>query len=184
MLDFSYFRLGIKEPTWRLPSNRINLSLSDLPKEKTPTSAYQKRFKEVVENKFKGLNHIFTEGSKSEIGVGAAANIGSRTVSASLPKLSSIFTVETQAIHLALNTISATKGNNITIFTFSRSCLQAFQRLFPTNPKVRKFKHTLDNLQKIGKKWNSAGYLDTQEFQETKSQIKRPKKHQDGKKKW
>ena len=46
---FSYFRLGIKEPTWGLPSTRLNLSLTDLPKDKTPTKAYQKRFKEVVE---------------------------------------------------------------------------------------------------------------------------------------
>ena len=48
---FSYFRLEIKEPTLGLASTRINLSLTDLSKEKTPTMANQKRFKEVVENK-------------------------------------------------------------------------------------------------------------------------------------
>ena len=81
MPDFSYSRLDIKEPTWGLPSTRLNLSLTDLPKEKTPTMAYQKRFKEVVENKYKGWNHIYTDGSKSEIGVEAAATIGNRTKS-------------------------------------------------------------------------------------------------------
>ena len=146
---FSYFRLEIKEPTLGLASTRINLSLTDLSKEKTPTMANQKRFKEVVENKQKGWNHIYTVGSKSEIGVGAAATTENRTNSASIPKISSIITAETHAIHLALNTISATKVKNFTIFTDSRSCLQALQKQIPTNKKVRKLKHTIANLQKI-----------------------------------
>ena len=121
MPDFSYSQLEIKESTWGLPCTRINLSLTDLPKEKTPTMAYQKRFKEVVENKYKEWNHIYTDGSKSDIGAGAAATIGNRTKFASLPKFSFIFRAETHAIHLALNTISATKENNLTIFTDLRS---------------------------------------------------------------
>ena len=80
----------------------MNLSLTHLPKEKTPTVAYEKRFKEVVENKYTGWNHLYTDGSKSGIGVGTAATIGNHTKSASLPKFTSIFTAETHAIHLAL----------------------------------------------------------------------------------
>ena len=75
MPDFSYSGLEIKKPTLGLPSTRKNLSLTHLPKEKTPTIAYQKRFKEVVENKYNVWNHIYTDGSKSELGVGAAATI-------------------------------------------------------------------------------------------------------------
>ena len=149
--DFSYFRLEIKEPIWGLPSTRINVSLTDLLKNKTPTMAYQKRFKEVVENKYKGWKHIYADGSKIEIGVGAAATTGNRTESASLPKFSSIFTAETHAIPLALNAITATKGKNFSIFTDSRSFLQALQKQIPSNPKVRKLKHTIANLQKLGK---------------------------------
>ena len=151
MPDFSYYRLDIKEPTWGLTRTRLNLSLTELPKEKTPTMAYQKRFEEVVENKYKGWNHIYTDGSKSEIGVGAAATTGSRTEFASLPKFSSTFTAETHAIHLALNTTSATRGKKFAMFTDSRSCLQALQKQIPTNPKVRKLKHNIANLQKIVK---------------------------------
>ena len=141
-----------------------------------------------------------TDGSKSEMGVGAAATIGNRTKSASLPKFSSIFTAQTHAILLALNTIFATKGKSFTIITDSRSYLQTLQKQILTDPKVRKLKHTKASLQKIGKQWNSAGYLDTQvfqesyyteipatkailEFQETDPQMKKPKKLQDGKKK-
>ena len=67
--DFSFIRLAFKEHTWGLPSTRMNLSLTDLPRENTPTMAYQKRFKEVVKNKYKGWKHIYTDGSKSELGV-------------------------------------------------------------------------------------------------------------------
>ena len=70
---------------------------------------------------------------------------------ASIPILGSIFTTETHAIHLALNTIYATKGKNFYRFTDSRSCLQALQMQIPTNPKDRKVKHTIENLRKSGK---------------------------------
>ena len=59
------------------------MSLTDLPKDKTPTMVYQKRFNVVVENKYKGWKHIYTEGSESEIGVGVVATTGNRTESAS-----------------------------------------------------------------------------------------------------
>ena len=104
------------------------------------------KFKEVSEN------HIYTDGSKSEIGVGAAATTGNRTNSASLLKISSIFTTETHAIHLALNTILTTRGKNLNILTDSRSCPQAIQKQISTNPKVQKIKHTIANLRKIEKK--------------------------------
>ena len=37
------------------------------------------------------------------------------------------------------------------IHTDSRSYLEALQKQIPTNPKVRKLKHTIANQQKIGK---------------------------------
>ena len=58
LLDFSNSRLEMREPTWGLLSTRTNMSLADPPKVKTTTIAYQKRFKEVVENKYKGWKNI------------------------------------------------------------------------------------------------------------------------------
>ena len=83
--------------------------------------------------------------------MGWAASTGSHPKFASLPKFSSIFIAETHAIHLALNTASATKGKKFAIFTDSRSCLQALQKQIPTTQKVRKLKHNIANLRKIGK---------------------------------
>ena len=80
--------------------------------------------------------------------MGAAANTENRTESASLPKCGSIFTAETHAVYLALNTIPATKEMNLSIFRDSRSCLQALHKQIPTNQKVRKLKRTIAYLQK------------------------------------
>ena len=53
------FLIEIIEPTWAVLSTRTKLSLTDLPNNKTPTPAYQEKFKEVVENKYKGWKHIY-----------------------------------------------------------------------------------------------------------------------------
>ena len=86
------------------------MSLTDLQKNKASPIAYQKRLKEANDNKYKGWKQIYTNGSKSKIGVEAAVTTGNHTESASLPSFISIFTAETLAIHQALNTISATKA--------------------------------------------------------------------------
>ena len=91
---------------------------------------------------------MYADGSKNETRTGAAATIGNRTESASLPKCSSIFTTETYAKHLTLNTKSATKGKNFTIFTDLRSCIQAIQNQIQTNSKIQKLNQTIANLQK------------------------------------
>ena len=56
---FSYSRLDINEPSWELPSTRINLSPSYLPKDKTSTLACQKRLEEVIEHKYKWWKHMY-----------------------------------------------------------------------------------------------------------------------------
>ena len=115
--------------------------------------------------------------------MGAAATSGNRTELASLQKFKFIFTAENHAIHLALNTISVAKRKKFSTFTDSRSCLQALQKPIQTSPKVRKLKQTIANLQKLGKTVKVCWIPEPQVFQETKSQIKMLKKHQDGKKK-
>ena len=70
---------------------------------------------------YKGYKHIYTDGSKSEIGVGAAAITEGPAKSASLPKNASIFTAEAYAIHMTVNLIRTSKGKKFSVFTDSRS---------------------------------------------------------------
>ena len=80
----------------------------------------------------------------------AAATAGNRAESASLPKFRSIFTAEIHTIHLALNTICATKGKSISAFTDSRSCPKVLQKQIPGKQKARKLKYLITTLDKLG----------------------------------
>ena len=93
----------------------------------------------------KGWKNIYTDYSKSKIGLGATATPGNHTESTSLPKFSSGLTVETDAIHLSLIKISARKINNFSVLPDSRNCLQTLHKQITTNPNVRKLKHTIAN---------------------------------------
>ena len=99
----------------------------------------------------KGWNHIYTDGLKSEMGVGAAVTNGSYTKSASLLKVCSIFTAKTHAIHFALNLAKTNNRRKFAIFTDLLSSLQALQKRIPTNPKVLELRHTITALQKFEK---------------------------------
>lgn len=145
--DFSYRLQRIKEPTWSLPRTKINLDLTDLPKESTPLRVYQQKFREIKELNYKGYKHIYTDGSKSEIGVGAAAITEGQAKSASLPKHASIFTAEAYAVHMTVDLIRTSKRKKFSVFTDSRSVLQALDSSIPTNPLIRKLKHKLADLQ-------------------------------------
>ena len=136
MHDFLYSLSRIKEPTWSLPSTIMNLSLTDLPKDTTPPLILQ-WFKELIDKYYKGRNHIYTDGSKIEMGIGAAATTGNYTTSPSLTRVCSIFTTETHVMHLAIKSARTNSRRKFAISTDSRSCFQALQEWIPTNPKVR-----------------------------------------------
>ena len=127
--------------------------------------------------------NIYTDGFKSEIEMEAAATTGNRTVSASLPKYSSMITAGTNAIHLALDKMSSTKGKIFSVMTDSRSNQQALQKQILTNLKSTKTEAHHKEPKEIRKNSGNVMYLDTQVFQETKSQVRKPKRHRDCKKK-
>ena len=102
----------------------------------------EKKYNVPQENRQLALKHInnkgrhysiFTDGSKSEGKVGAAAVSTQESNRASLPNQASIFTAELWAIKLALNTISNTNFDTYTIYSDSKSALDAINRYEPTN---------------------------------------------------
>ena len=82
------------------------------------------------------------------VGAAAAATAGNHTESASLLKVCSIFTEKTHATHLALSTVKASSKKKISIFIDSTCCLQALEKRIPTNPKMRRLEHPIDDIQK------------------------------------
>ena len=56
--------------------------------------------------------HIYTDGSKSETGVGCAAVLPTRILTTSLPKHATIFTTELKAILITLKEIPNLRNRN------------------------------------------------------------------------
>ena len=90
-------------------------------------------------------NHIYTDGSKMNQGVGFAAVTQNNTNSGGLPAEASIFTAELYAIRVSLNNIieGGERGDNFTIFSDSRSALLALKKSSTRSPLVGEIKELI-----------------------------------------
>ena len=106
-----------KTPPWELHSPEINLSLATGKKEETNTLVYQLKYRE-LKHQYTNYHAIYTDGSKDERKVGAAAVTDTCTAPVRLLDSASIFTTELKAIISAVEMIAISprrkkKLNNI-----------------------------------------------------------------------
>ena len=80
--------------------------------------------------------HIFTDGSKDDTSVGFAAVLGADSLSAKLPQTASKITAELLGAISALYLISDSPENTFTMFTDSKSVLQALHHYDSTHPLI------------------------------------------------
>ena len=86
------------------------------------------------------LQIIFTDGSKSARGVGAAAVFGNVKKTVSLPEHASIFTAELKALQLALKITAERAHENVLICSDSMSSIVAIKNGIRTNELVRRLR--------------------------------------------
>lgn len=86
---------------------------------------------------------IYTDGSKTDVGVGYAAITNNVTLTGRLSSFASSFTAELFAIRRAIDYAETTDRLRITIVADSRSSIQAIARLFPRNPIVQAIRQRL-----------------------------------------
>jgi ribonuclease HI len=122
-------------PPWTHTPPNINFDLSILKKSETAEDIYVSKFLEFKE-KYPNHHHVYTDGSKADEGVSAAAVSGRRKISEAYNKDNSIFSAELRAIELALNHIQNSRHYNYIIFSDSKSSLQALQNLWSHHPLV------------------------------------------------
>ena len=108
-------------------------------------------FRDHINSNYPNHKHIYTDGSKSEIGVGSAAVFGHRVEIATLPSVASIFTAELIAIKLASQLISRSLTADPTIKKFlictdSLSAVLAIDNLQPKNQLCLNIQHLFHNL--------------------------------------
>ena len=132
------------EPPWKI--HQVNVCEIELEiKQETPPSLKAAFFKEHMNAHTNSL-HIYTDGSKSNHGVGSAVTIPSLSLSdsKSLPKQASIFTAEATAILMALDLIKVLPNKTYTIFTDSKSVTETLKQFEPKNPLLQRAKSVIN----------------------------------------
>lgn len=148
---FSYQLLSITRPTDLIPKIPTDLSLSTHPKATTPPELYLQLFSELSEVKYRGYQKIYTDGSKSTAGTGAACFLAGSPRKTSLPPIASIYFAELYAIQLALYLIQDQPHSFYVIFSDSFSSIISLQNHHSHHPLVRKIIHQIDHLRSNGK---------------------------------
>ena len=118
-----------------------NIELSEYKKEDTLHHLYLSQYQKIVTEKYADNTVIFTDGSKSVAGLGSASISVNISKEASLPHLTSVFSSEVYAIHLALQIIAEQKSRTFLILSDSLSTLKSLQDKRSDHPMVRKLQH-------------------------------------------
>jgi len=147
--DFSYSFQECKIPKYALHNPIINKKIAEHPKETTSPALYKNLFLALVEEEYRTYNKIYTDGSKSSDGVGAAAVTTNSISVATLPKESSIYSAEVYALQMAVDFIERSNGNithnrNV-IFTDSKSTVDSLHNQ-NDHPVIRYIIHKLNIL--------------------------------------
>ena len=93
---------------------------------------------------------IYTDESKSEAGVGAAAVCGQTVKMTCLPTETSIFSSEVHAINIALDILSEKTENNFVIFSDSLSVVKSLH-VHCFQPMIRRLMQRIHDLQTVRK---------------------------------
>jgi ribonuclease HI len=144
--SFSYRILCINTPTRMINPPPVNLDLQMYPKETTPTNIYRQEFSRLLVERYSDYLHVYTDGSKTVDGVGAAAVCEATSRSATLPKEASVFSAEIYALELATSIIKTNGLPKNVIFSDSLSALVQLKTLHYTHPALRKLQHDLFTL--------------------------------------
>ena len=139
-----------KIPPYKMHQPEILFDLSEYKKEGTPPELFMSLVGQVKE-KYHNYKYIYTDGSKVDEKVAAAAVTDSEIFMNRLADHSSIFTAEGKAINLALDHIKKTNNTRYLIFSDSLSCLQAFLQASPKNPWVVRVLEKYNQLKSRGK---------------------------------
>ena len=145
---FSCRLLSISVPSWNINLPTIDTTLARYLKANTTVEAFVQLFKATIEQ-YSRYTQIYTDGSKCEDGVGAAAICEGRVLSNTLPHRASIISAELQALTLAIGMVEASVGDSV-ILTESRSALAALANREHKNPIVRKLQYYCHELTNKG----------------------------------
>jgi len=125
-----------EKPPWTKEPAEVLLTLCKHKKEETCPEIYRSGFLEIRED-HPGFQDVYTDGSKMDDKVAAAAVCGQHRETRRLPDGASVYSAELQAIRLALKIVYKKIKRNSIIFSDSKSSLQALMQSCPDHPYAR-----------------------------------------------
>ena len=133
-------------PPWNFKTPHICMSLNNSNNRKidNPNLLKQKALEHMTHHN--NCHAIYTDGSKSDLGVGFAVVSERFKIVSSLPSYSSVFTAELFAIKNALNYILNHNINNTVIYSDSLSALQAINSFCLKQPIITEIKVLINKL--------------------------------------
>ena len=133
-------------PPWIIKRPKICDSLYNLPKKIlcSPDELRQYTLKHLAKHNDK--IPIYTDGSKSENGVGFAVVGNDFKIQSSLPSFASVYTAELYAIKYALLGIESRHLTDVIIYSDSRSAIEAITSYHPRNALVANIQYLLNKL--------------------------------------
>ena len=124
-------------PSWCITKPNILFDLHNSKKSLSDSHLMKQNFQE-LQSRLSDYQHIYTDGSKVEDKVGCAYISGSHHEKIRLPDGSSIFTVESKAIDMALDYVmNNSLENKFVIFSDSLSVLKSLNHTASKNPKIQ-----------------------------------------------
>ena len=135
---------------WLLQSPLIDTRLTSSTKADTNPITYTTGFKELCDT-YKGFSYIYTDGSKKDEKVGAAATWEFGTLKTRLPNGACIFSGEAVALINALKIIQESERTRFVIFTDSLSCLESLRNEDLSNSLIKEFLLRFREISQMGK---------------------------------
>ena len=138
-------------PPWKQTKPSIDRSLEKYNKDSTDRNTYQKAYKQLI-NRYPDAEQLFTDGSKNDTSVGAAAI--SKPNCLRLRKLrseASVYSAEAAALEMALNIIEKSTKSTFLILTDSLSCLKSLEHSDTSDTRILKLLIKLHSLQQASK---------------------------------
>ena len=145
MNDIRFFSFDKMIPPWIINSPQICTKLSTIPVNKNNNPIAMKQF--ALEHiKLHNHNHLYTDGSKDENGVGLAVYGNNIKIQSSLSNIASVFTAELLAIKSALKIVMKNHLKEITIFSDSLSSINAIKSYSNKSNIVKEIKFILHEM--------------------------------------
>ena len=142
-------------PPWIMPEIKVCFEMENFPKKSTSN---QEIISEFLKHKHNSHIDIYTDGSKTDTGVGAGiaicktANSVFRSIHKAQSSKATILTAELKAISMALHELEKQTNKSCVIYSDSKGALQSIQQYDPVNPitlniqcKMNRHKYRLGN---------------------------------------